>query len=212
MRLLDLLDNLKKMYYDEESTIYENKRIGLLINESTSLSTILEEAICKIRTLLDAELRTGVKFFDSLVIDKAKPLTYRLTVKMNYYGQEYTINLHKFLPCSPDETFPHPHAYPIYTKILKGSYDCHFTYKDLASTESAVTLICGPKELSEYSMDKPDEWHKVVPKEETYTIMIRGKNFTNPSPECKTVSGKDLQEIEPNEKNTLMKEFLGLLR
>ena len=130
--------------------------------------------------------------WDTLVINRRKPHTYRIS-KM--YG-DYRICLHNFVECEEDEAFAHPHPWPGAFLLLSGEY-----YHRLARSKNAITLPTSyHKQLlranSMYEITHPLEWHSVQPLVRTMTIMINGKPWTAQHVETRTTKGKDLEKME----------------
>ena len=141
--------------------------------------------------------------WDSLVINKRKPHTFRM---MKQIGK-YRLCLHKFEPCSDEECFIHPHSWPASFLVLAGSYIQTFsTSNTLSSPPHPVSReIVGPGHT--YEITTPFTWHKIQPLETTYTIMLNGPPFTHYHTKCRFTKGKDLDKMSHVEKNSMMGQF-----
>lgn len=141
--------------------------------------------------------------WDSLIIDRRKPETYRLFTQIG----ENRLCLHRFSPCNSDEAFWHPHPWPAAFKILGGSYRMEIRYESLDTSVEVLSTIMSAG--SYYEITSPFTWHKISPIGglPVYTIMLNGPNFPNPHPEVRTTKGKDLGKIPEAEKLKLLKMF-----
>lgn len=146
--------------------------------------------------------------WDTLVINKRKPYTYRI---FRQFG-EYRVCLHKFDPCQSEESFPHPHPWPGAFMVLRGRYMHSVGVSpDLVSQPELVyQQEVGP--YSPYSITDPKIWHSVQPLQPTYTIMVNGAPFENPHKAVRTTKGKDLKVMDDKAKYKLLSEFEDLLR
>ena len=135
------------------------------------------------------------RIWDSLVINRRKPYTYRMFTQLG----ENRVCLHRFETCNEEEAFFHPHPWPGAFKILKGSYKMKIGHsKDRVSEPEDVAdfiLTAG----SSYEIVNPLTWHSVVPLETTYTIMINGPAWENAHEQVRTTKGKDLGEMAYDE-------------
>lgn len=148
--------------------------------------------------------------WDSLVINKRKPYTYRVFTQIN----NMRLCLHKFDVCNQEESFMHPHPWQGAFSILKGSYRMVLGItKDRNSTliqkVSEQILSAG----STYEILDPMVWHSVTPIETCYTIMLNGEPF---SPEVahsqvRTTRGKDLDKLSNKDLITHLSIFKDLI-
>jgi hypothetical protein len=146
--------------------------------------------------------------WDSLIINKRKPYTYRI---FRQFG-EYRVCLHKFDPCSFEESFAHPHPWPGAFMVLRGRY-LHSVgvSPDLESEPELVyQQEVGP--YSPYYIGNPLIWHSVQPLQTTYTIMVNGAPFENPHKAVRTTKGKDLKTMSDKEKGMLLSDFECLIK
>lgn len=131
--------------------------------------------------------------WDSLVINRRKPHTYRVFTQINWKDR---ICLHKFNPCDTHEAFLHPHGWPAAFLILHGSYrmilGSALDHKANPWTSEELILNKG----SAYSILSPLTFHSITPLEECYTVMINGYPFNNPHSQVRTTKGKDLEKMQ----------------
>ena len=167
----------------------------------------------KLRALITSgdllEKVNNPKIWDSLIVNKRKPHTYRVFS----HDKETRICLHKFDTCNTDEAFPHPHPWPGAFFILSGGYNMKVgKSKDLKSDpEDVASFYMGP--LSGYEITSPLTWHSVIPLATTYTVMINGPAW---SPEVahskvRTTKGKDLGKLSPQELEDHLLAFQSML-
>lgn len=155
-----------------------------------------------------AELLDFPQKWDSLIINRRKPYTYRIFTMYN----DLRICLHEFDECSTEESFAHPHAWPAAFMVLCGEYNLKIGRSSniLDEPEKYHTLNMAAE--SSYEMVDPLEWHAITPLRKTYTIMINGPNYNNPHTSCRTTKGKDLEKLNEEEKSgslLLFKDFLN---
>jgi len=146
-----------------------------------------------IQTELPALLKDPSKW-DSLIINRRKPHTYRIFTQLG----EYRVCLHRFDECHADEAFLHPHPWPGAFKVIQGSYSMRLGYsKDrFSKPDMAAEFIMGAG--SSYEITNPLTWHSVIPQELTYTVMINGTPWDADTAhtEVRTTKGKDLEKME----------------
>lgn len=138
--------------------------------------------------------------WDTLVINKRKPYTYRA---FTYLPDGNRVCLHKFEPCDESESFKHPHAWPAEFLVCYGSYLEEIElYEEYISEISGNLIKTGNPVVSSvytqnswHRIDNRDVFHKVTPLETTYTIMINEKPYMYPHPDVKTTKGKDLDSM-----------------
>lgn len=144
-----------------------------------------------------AGLLTDRSKWDSLIVNRRKPHTYRV---FTYFGNN-RICLHRFDPCDRHESFDHPHPWPGAFLLLKGSYRMKIGHSpDRISPPVPVAdfvLHAG----SAYEISDPLTWHSVTPLETTYTLMLNGPTW---GPEVahkdvRTTKGKDLDKMPEDE-------------
>ena len=147
--------------------------------------------------------------WDSLVINRRKPWTYRI---FRQFG-DYRVCLHTFLECGADEAFLHPHPWPGAFLILKGSYVQTIGFSQTKDKDSMPNLIY--REVlsanSMYEILDQKIWHSVQPLSMCYTVMINGQPWDEPHQAIRTTKGKDLQKLSPNDFSIQKKIFLELI-
>ncbi len=149
-----------------------------------------------------------VRGWDSLIINKRQPYTYRV---FRQYGN-YRACLHAFDPCESTESFSHPHPWPGAFLLLKGSY--------IHSMGGSFDLEGQPeffersilRSYSMYEIINPRTWHSVQPLERTYTLMVNGEPWATPHKAVRTTKGKDLLVMEPEQLKVHLDEFKVLLK
>ena len=169
---------------------------------------ISETMFKQLNAVLNAlpKLLNKVELWDSLIINKRKPETYRV---FTYIGS-YRVCLHHFKAPDTEDTFWHPHAWPAAFAVLRGSYDLHLG-RMLNRTSREVTGVNKFRMAagSRYEMVNPMDGHKIVPITDTYTVMINGapysKNLVHPT--VRTTKGKDLERMTPDELQAQLHKF-----
>lgn len=147
--------------------------------------------------------------WESLVINRRKPYTYRAFIKTG----DYRICLHRFESCDEHEAFPHPHAWPMACKILKGSYNMQFGVSEDRTSKPKTLGQLVFNAGSSYEMTDPMTWHTVVPNEECYTVMVNAPPWpkTDSHEEIRTTKGKDLEKMTTEELEAHFAMFRSLL-
>lgn len=157
---------------------------------------MLKALECTLANLSEILVNPEIKW-NSLVINRRKPVTYRVFAMVG----DYRICLHKFEPCDTHEAFMHPHPWPGAFIILKGCYRMKLGYTCGGLEDHSPTDVC---ELilqagSMYAMDSRHAWHSVIPLETTYTVMINGKSWEDPNTAVRRTDGKDLDRLQLEE-------------
>ncbi len=159
--------------------------------------------------LLDMML-DNPKDWDSLIIDRRKPTTYRL---FTTFGKR-RLCLHKFNPCDSSEAFPHPHPWPGAFRILSGSYNMKLGWsKDRFSEPDKWTNILLTKGSS-YEIVDPLLWHSVIPTMVTHTIMLNDEPWPEDiaHSQVRRTAGKDLEKMTDQQKYETLQFFKTLIR
>ncbi len=155
------------------------------------------------------ELTKNPLVWDSLIVNRRKPFTYRVFTQLD----GYRICLHKFDPCDTHESFPHPHPWPGAFLILAGSYRMWLGKSAdlIGEPESVTNLILTSG--SSYEITDPTVFHAITPLAPTYTIMINSKTWltTERHESTVTTAGKDLDKMPVDELKEHLKIFNGLL-
>lgn len=155
-----------------------------------------------------SNLLTQPKIWDSLVINKRKPHTYRIFTMYN----NIRICLHEFDECSTEESFAHPHAWPAAFTVLCGEYNLKIGRSSNTLDRPEKYHILNMAAESSYEMVDPLEWHAITPLRRTYTVMINGPNYENPHSMCRTTKGKDLEKLSEKEVQESLLLFSDLLK
>lgn len=136
------------------------------------------------------------KSFDSLIVNRRKPYTYRVFTHIN----NLRVCLHKFDPCDTHESFMHPHPWPGAFIILKGSYKMKIGYSASRTDKPQDVLELILKAGSRYEITNPLTWHAITPLETTYTVMVNGEPWDAETAHVNVVTtkGKDLDKMEPD--------------
>ncbi len=161
----------------------------------------LDEALKLLPNLLNDKAN-----WDSLIINRRKPHTYRVfTILPN----GLRLCLHKFDPCCMDEAFLHPHPWPGAFILLEGSYRMKVGYSksrtELPADVLEVILTKGCK----YEIINPLTWHSVTPLEPVYTIMVNGEPWDENTAhvDVRTTKGKDLNKMPEGELEIFLGKF-----
>lgn len=164
----------------------------------------LDAAVHILPMLLNDESR-----WDSLVINRRKPFTYRMFTKV----QSHRVCLHKFDACNTDESFYHPHPWSGAFIVLSGAYRMKIGRSKGRASEPVDVAEFIMRAGSAYEISDPLTWHSVTPLTTTYTVMINGepweKNVAHKS--VRTTKGKDLEKMSPEEVRTQLEIFKLLL-
>lgn len=146
--------------------------------------------------------------WDSLVINRRKPYTYRVFTTL---PNGLRLCLHKFEVCDTHEAFAHPHPWPAAFMILSGQYKLKLgrslDRKDSNPVDVATMIM---SQYSSYEMLDPLTWHSVIPLTTTYTVMINGTPWSQEfaHQDVRTTKGKDLQKMSEDE----LKKHLNMFR
>lgn len=146
--------------------------------------------------------------WDSLIVNRRKPWTYRVFRKFG----EYRICLHAFDPCMTEESFPHPHPWPGAFLMLKGSYVHRIGFSADLQSQPTFHFREIVRPYSTYEIVDRRTWHTVQPLERTYTIMANGPAWENAHSEVRTTKGKDLEKMNPEDLAVHLNEFKELLK
>lgn len=154
-----------------------------------------------------ASLRRGDSDWDSLIVNRRKPWTYRVFRKFG----EYRVCLHAFDPCESEESFAHPHPWPGAFLMLKGAYVHNVGGSHDLTTDPIFFYREIVRPYSMYEITDRRTWHSVQPLERTYTVMVNGEPWSEPHVKVRTTKGKDLDKMQPDDLAFHMIEFVGLL-
>lgn len=148
--------------------------------------------------------------WDSLLINRRKPETVRLFTQVG----DRRICLHRFSAAEESEVVWHPHPWPATFLILDGGYELFLaTSKDRKSPPDESTLTrryVGPGD--NYEMLSPLDWHKIVPTQTTYTVMINGPEWRDDlmHKDVRRTSGKGLEKMDRFDVISLLIRFKEL--
>lgn len=158
----------------------------------------------KLKKLIKHDLITEIKSggWESLIINKRKPHTYRMFKQIG----EDRVCLHKFEACDLSESFLHPHPWPAAFVVLAGSYTMEFGISESLSTGPSFCEKFTLVRRSEYEMLNNRSWHSVTPNRTTYTVMLNGPPFKHQHRDTRTTKGKDLESFS----DQMLKEELEL--
>jgi hypothetical protein len=145
--------------------------------------------------------------WDSLVINRRKPHTYRM---FKNFG-ELRVCLHVFDPCEPEDAFAHPHPWPGAFLMLAGEYTHTVGYSP--DLESPPTFLYREivRPFTMYEITHKQTWHTVQPTQRTYTVMINGPAWEG-HVETRTTKGKDLDCLAEGAMTALKIDFKHLLK
>ena len=151
------------------------------------------------------------KEWDSLLIDKRDPITYRLFIV--HEGHRYCLHHMR-----SGKTKSHPHKYNARVKILAGRYEhTIFVEEKSAHLDESDRLREVYRETlhkdSSYCIEHPEIFHSVEikPFAYCYSLMINDYDFKNPNPSCISTAGNNLGPIPEEKKQELIKEFKSFL-
>lgn len=149
------------------------------------------------------------KIWDSLIINRRKPHTYRIFTQLG----KYRVALHRFNPCDEHEAFIHPHPWAAAFYVLDGCYNMQLAYsKDRFSKPENVAKI-KLDNRSAYEITNPLTWHSVIPITCTYTVMLNDEPWSPEiaHTEVRTTKGKDLEKMEEIDLSHSLEYFEYLL-
>lgn len=156
------------------------------------------------------ELLENIENWDSLIINRRKPHTYRVFTQL---PNNLRLCLHKFNECDQHEAFLHPHPWPGAFMVMSGRYKMEVGHS-ISRTDmpDMVMQVVLPK-WSQYEITNPMTWHSVTPLTTTYTIMVNGEPWDGNTAhrDVRTTKGKDLERMpteELAEHLALFKHFL----
>ncbi len=155
--------------------------------------------------------------WDSLIVNRRKPYTYRVFTNLVGYtnlSHGLRVCLHKFDTCHDHESFAHPHPWSGAFLLLQGKYKMTIgRSKDRTSPpDDVMTMILTPGSM--YEITNPLTWHSVIPLETTYTIMVNGEPWSADfaHKDVRTTKGKDLDKMPEDELIAHLAHFQKLLR
>jgi hypothetical protein len=149
--------------------------------------------------------------WDSLVINKRKPYTYRAFMSYLYQGVDLRVCLHRFEPCGPDECFVHPHPWPGGFIMLAGEYVHRIGYSPDLDSEPTMLFEEIVRPYSMYEITNKQTWHSVQPLKRCYTIMLNGPPWEEQHSHTRTTKGKDLDKFTESELTNHLSVFWELV-
>ena len=144
----------------------------------------------------------------SIVINRRKPHTYRA---FTMWG-ETRICLHRFEPCEPEDSFPHPHPWPSSMLVLDGTYEMlvgHPVDRKSGEPDDVIRLWLGPGSI--YEMSERQTWHQVIPRTRCFSLMINEPYWDEPHSRSPRTAGKGLVEMPGSELESHLRDFRRLL-
>lgn len=145
--------------------------------------------------------------WDSLVINRRKPHTYRAFM---YLGNR-RVCLHRFDPCEPEDCFLHPHPWPGAFLMLAGEYVHNIGYSPSLEAKPLMLYKEIVRPYTAYEIANPQTWHSVQPLVTSYTIMLNGEPWEIQHSETRTTKGKDLDEMNQQQLDEHLNIFDSLL-
>ena len=175
------------------------------MSNDESMMEKLENVLKELPALLEIPER-----WDSLVINRRKPFTYRVLSLV----EGFRISLHKFDACDRSESFYHPHPWPDAFKILSGAYQMQM---GRSVSRFSDPLDAGSFRLysgSMYAITDPYVWHQITPIMETHTVMVNDPpwDIDVAHTKTRTTVGKDLDKLPLDELVGHLNKFQELIR
>lgn len=153
-----------------------------------------------LETLPSVPTLVQLRPWDSLIINRRKPVTYRAFTMLG----DIRLCLHKFeyIDNKSEEAFLHPHPWPAAFYIVAGAYLMEVGYtNDRQEKDPKVIYKTELRAGSSYEIADPLTWHRITPiTSEVYTVMLNGPAW---SPDVahtavRTTKGKDLEKMTPD--------------
>ena len=153
---------------------------------------MLDQLLNIIPQVIDSlDSKDGWKEWDSLIINRRKPHTYRMFRKFG----DLRVCLHKFEPCEAEDAFAHPHPWPGAFLVLRGQYIQNIGYSESLESDPVFFYKEVVRANTMYEIVNPKTWHSVQPLETTYTIMVNGEPWEEQHSQTRTTKGKDLEKM-----------------
>ena len=172
------------------------------------MQDILKDMIPVVKTRINNSFSTGdYSMWDSMVIDRRKPHTYRAFTQID----NYRVCLHRFMPCSEEEAFAHPHPWPAVFMVLEGEYR-HIV--GVADDFDADPVLMDDRVMTagDYcSITNPLIFHSVQPLTQTFTIMVNGPEWEQQHSQTRRTKGKDLKSFTGDQLRNHLWEIEDLL-
>lgn len=151
-------------------------------------------------------LTNGDDEWDSLVINRRKPHTYR----MFKHFDGLRVCCHVFDQCDEEDAFAHPHPWPGAFLILSGEYIHTVGFSPDLQSQPTFLYREIVRPFMMYEIVHKQTWHKVQPTVRTHTIMVNGEPWDGHN-ETRTTKGKDLDRLSYGAMDALKIEFAALL-
>ena len=147
--------------------------------------------------------------WDSLIINRRKPWTYRV---FRQFG-DYRVCLHGFHECDSDEAFIHPHPWTGAFLLLEGSYVQKLGFSQTKEKDSVPEFFYREvlETYSSYEILDQRIWHSVQPLTRCYTVMLNGKPWEDAHGAVRTTKGKDLEKMSEEDLKKHKNHFIPLL-
>lgn len=158
------------------------------------------------RNMVDILINSNWKTLD---IDYHPPYVQRVYTEWD----GLRVMLHRFpTACGMGDALYHPHPWVSAMKVLEGEYiqnigheEYDGNYNPYPVTDTTIVMKSG----SSYEMMNPKTWHRVIPQEETYTLMITGGLFSSDKmSKGNKKSDKKLEPLDINTKNKILSKFM----
>ena len=147
--------------------------------------------------------------WESLVINKRKPVTFRAFTMYN----DQRICLHRFEACTESEAFIHPHQWPCRVLVLQGNYHMLVgSSKTIDDVHPQFVMDMHLTKGSSYTMERENTWHAVHPKSLCYSLMVNGPRYEDPNAAAPSTSGKGLVAMDSLELTAHLTNFKTLLQ
>lgn len=158
------------------------------------------------------ELLTKRSNWDSLIVNRRKPWTYRVYCQL---PNGLRVCLHRFEVCDTHESHPHPHPWPGAFFLLDGAYRMTTAYSPDRTKDDRVEIATFVLEKwSSYEITNPLTWHSITPLKTTYTVMINGEAWPEDVAHVsvRRTKGKDLEKMPENDLADHLFKFKKLIR
>ena len=179
----------------------------MAIIKDTDMFELMDDVLSRLRSMLHDTDR-----WDSLVINRRKPHTYRAFTNME--GKMFDgvrVCLHRFEPCTAEEAFSHPHPWPGAFWVAEGSYRMIVgrAADELAKFDHCLTLDLAAG--SSYAMTDELTSHSVQPLETCWSVMVNLPPWDKQHKDAPTTKGKDLEKMSPDELQAHLDKFKRLV-
>jgi len=140
----------------------------------------LWEMLKEVEVNLLPELLYKPERWKSVYVDYEPPFVERLWYQLD---ADHRLFLHHIAPCNVGESLWHPHPWPSIVKVMRGSgYEHGIGYDTTGQGSCPIGMVQVVHGEMTYEMSDPHAWHYVRPLWPSWSLMITGKPFENPSP------------------------------